>query len=90
MSVMNTRTVGAAERLRCRDLHRLEIASRIRQARHLAGLTQDQLGRMLGVVPSQVTRWESGEVSPHVFTIARIAAIFHIPVGDLIPEVTRD
>jgi transcriptional regulator with XRE-family HTH domain len=49
------------------DPHRL-----IREARRLAGLTQSELASRVGTTQSVISRWERGEDSPRVETIARI------------------
>ncbi|MBK8178527.1 MAG: helix-turn-helix domain-containing protein [Planctomycetes bacterium] len=42
-----------------------DLPSRIRAARHLLGLNQDQLAERLGVNPSTVQKWEHGRKRPY-------------------------
>ena len=44
----------------------------IRQRRQTLGLTQEQLGELLGVSRQAVSRWESGQTSPDVSTLAAL------------------
>ena len=45
----------------------------IRTARKRAGLTQDQLAKLMKVRPLQILRWEKGTATPHRRTRERIA-----------------
>jgi transcriptional regulator with XRE-family HTH domain len=47
------------------------VVKRMRQA---AGLSQSELARRLGTTQSAIARWETGEVSPRLDTLERIAA----------------
>ena len=42
----------------------LNLGTKIRLHRTAANMTQKELGDKLGVTPSAVTRWESGECFP--------------------------
>ena len=42
----------------------LIVGKRIRQARVLAGLTQEQLAEKIGISRTAVVRWESAETEP--------------------------
>jgi transcriptional regulator with XRE-family HTH domain len=44
-------------------------ADLLREARLRAGLTQTQLGRLIGRPQSQIARWESGRVEPSLETL---------------------
>lgn len=52
--------------------------------RQLAGLTQSALANMLNVVPSTVNMWETGERTPNIEYIKKIADIFGCTVDSLI------
>jgi DNA-binding transcriptional regulator YiaG len=59
--------VASAEVSEARALarvHRLVKADRLRTLREDAGLSQSDVARALGVNPSNVSRWESGESRP--------------------------
>lgn len=52
----------------------LSISTRVRRSRALAGMTQAELARRLGVQRSAVTQWESqGGTTPSVAHLAKIA-----------------
>ena len=50
----------------------MELKDRIAAVRRAAGLTQEQLGELLGVSPQAVSRWESGQTSPDAATLAAL------------------
>jgi DNA-binding transcriptional regulator YiaG len=52
------------EALALKRVRRLVKADRLRDLREDAGLTQAAVARHLGVSPSNVSRWESGESRP--------------------------
>ena len=51
-----------------------------------AGLTQDQLAKLLGVGRSTVTRWENENIYPPVRVILRVADVLKCNVDSLLPE----
>ena len=46
----------------------------VSELRHRAGLTQDLLARLSGVSSSSISRYETGERSPTLSTLARLVA----------------
>lgn len=44
-------------------------------------LTQQELGDMLGVKKSTVSRWESGERAMTIENVKKISRLFNVPVG---------
>lgn len=58
--------------------------SRIRQARHLAGLTVRQLAEKVGRSPGTVFRWEWGERVPPNDRIAALAQALDVPTAWLL------
>lgn len=56
------------------------IGPRIREARHLAGMTQKQLAALVHVETIQVSRWERGDSVPSVARLERIAEALGVPV----------
>ena len=50
----------------------MELKDRIAAVRKAAGLTQEQLGELLGVTRQAVSKWESGQTSPDVATLAAL------------------
>ena len=53
----------------------------IRELRHSRGLTQVQLGRMLGCSGTMVYCWEKGTHRPTLRYAYQIAQIFNVPMG---------
>lgn len=49
----------------------MELKDRIAAVRKAAGLTQEQLGELLGVTRQAVSKWESGQTTPDAATIGR-------------------
>ena len=63
------------------------------------GLTQSELAKSLGISPSAVRMYETGQRSPDYNTLKRIAALFNVSTDYLlgydsshssIPELTKD
>lgn len=48
----------------------------IRRLRERRGYTKDKLGRLVGVSPKAVAKWESGESVPTLFNCIKLAEIF--------------
>ena len=55
-------------------------------ARKKAGLTQVSLAHLIGVHPVTVARWETGERSPDLDTVQRLAAALGVQPGALLDE----
>jgi transcriptional regulator with XRE-family HTH domain len=49
------------------------LGKRIREAREKTGLSQAELARAMGVLPTHLNRWEKGKVAPGWEYLARIA-----------------
>lgn len=50
----------------------MELHERIAVIRKTRGLTQEQLGELVGVTRQAVSKWESGQAVPDALTIARL------------------
>lgn len=59
------------------------FAERIREARRRSGLSQKELGAMLGVSATAVHKWEHGQSEPDIETTARLARLFHMSLDEL-------
>ncbi len=46
---------------------------RIKKAREQKGLTREQLGERIGVSPSAIGKWETGDRTPSSDTLARLS-----------------
>ncbi len=55
--------------------------TRLRTAR---GLTQAELAARLGVTDKAVSKWENGRAKPGLDTLRRLAALYELPVGELL------
>ena len=62
------------------------IASRIREARRLAGLSQGQVAKMLGLQRPSVTEIEAGNRTVAAEELAKLAEIFDVGVEWLLGE----
>ena len=56
----------------------LELKDRIAAVRKAAGLTQEQLGELVGVTRQAVSKWESGQTAPDAATIAALCQALHV------------
>jgi ribosome-binding protein aMBF1 (putative translation factor) len=78
----------AVERRRARI--RKTIAVRIRDARHVADLTQVELAARLGKRDKEVNRWEHGHRTPSAASREAIADALAVPLAHLYPEQEPD
>jgi transcriptional regulator with XRE-family HTH domain len=62
------------------------IASRIREARKIAGLSQSQVAKMLGLHRPSISEIESGNRSVSAQEISKLAAIFDVSASWLLGE----
>ena len=67
-----TQTRTAPDRPDTVTLSRLDAAGLVREARTIAGVTQQELAERLGTKQSVISRWERGIEVPRVDTLARI------------------
>lgn len=51
------------------------------------GWTQAQVAEHLGVQPSTVTMWESGERKPSIITLKKLAQLFGCTTDDLLKDI---
>lgn len=60
------------------------FADKLRELREAAGWTQEELAHRLGVRRQAIIKWESGEQSPRMDRLNKIADVFGVPVGELL------
>lgn len=60
------------------------FGERLRYARKLTKKTQRQVGAMIGVSPSVLSRWESGLSSPDVLELAQINKALNVSIDWLV------
>ncbi|MEO0606848.1 MAG: helix-turn-helix transcriptional regulator [Pseudomonadota bacterium] len=58
-----------------------QVGRRIRQARRDAKLTQDQLGKLIGLTFQQVQKYEKGVNRVSAGTLYEIAQVFELPIS---------
>lgn len=61
-----------------------EFANRIVELRKQKGLSQKELGDMLGVSNKAVSKWENGESMPKLSTMLKLAEIMGIDGNEII------
>ena len=62
----------------------MTTGSRIKAAREKAKLTQEELGKKIGITGVAIMRYEKGQRNPKLETLQRIAAALNVPVSDLL------
>jgi transcriptional regulator with XRE-family HTH domain len=65
------------------------IAAKIREARKLAGLSQNQVAKLLGIPRPSVSEIEAGNRRVSAVEVRQIAKIFDVSVGWLLGEVSE-
>lgn len=61
-----------------------EIGKRIARLRKREGVSQQELGDLLGVARQSVSKWESGRSVPDLTYLIRMGEIFHVTMDELI------
>lgn len=56
----------------------MELNERIAAVRKADGLTQEQLGELVGVTRQAVSKWESGQTVPDTITMGRLCLALHV------------
>ena len=62
----------------------MEWNDRMTQARKAAGLTQEQLGELVGISRQAVSKWEAGQTVPDALTVARLCQALQISADYLL------
>ena len=68
--------------------YKLQIGTRIKVARMLRGLTQDNLAEKLNVSTSCISRYETGVAVASIATLIRIAKILDVGIEYLLYDYT--
>ena len=61
-----------------------EFGNMLAKLRMERGLSQFQMGRLLGVTDKAVSKWENGSAKPRISTCCRLADILGISLNDLL------
>lgn len=67
-----------------------ELGKKIQQERKKRGLTQEKVEKRLGFPQKAMTRIEAGERTPSTLELAKLAELFHMPIGDFLKEEIID
>lgn len=67
-----------------------ELSNRIYELRTQKGLSQKELGAILGVSNKAVSKWETGTAIPKTETLIKLAEVFEISTEELINGVCKD
>ena len=57
----------------------MSIGDKIRQQRRILGMKQEELSKQVGVSLKTVQRWESGERSPRMEEMDKLAEVLNVP-----------
>jgi len=64
----------------------IEMGHRIREARHLRGLTQERVAELSDFGKARISRLEAGFINPTMSTLKRIADVLDISVSELLKK----
>lgn len=67
-----------------------ELSNRIYELRVQKGLSQKELGAILGVSNKAVSKWETGTAIPKTETLIKLAEVFEISTEELLNSVCKD
>lgn len=59
---------------------------KLKAARKQKGLSQTELGKLLGVQAQTIERWETGKSEPNLETINKLCEILDVPLYSLISK----
>ena len=68
----------------------MDFGSRLKELRTNAGLTQAQLGNLIGVTKSVISYYELQERSPSPDVLIKLSQIFHVSTDYLLGIATRE
>ena len=64
-------------------------ASKIKELRLKKGLSQRELGEVLGVSDQAISKWEKGQSQPSAMHLINLTRVFDIDADVLLPESVR-
>lgn len=65
-------------------MDRYKFGEFIYQKRKALGLTQEELGKKIGVTNKAVSKWEVGETTPDITILEPLAQVLQVSVGELL------
>ncbi len=60
-----------------------QFANRLKQARKMAGLTQEQVSFELEISRSNISKYENGDISPNIKTIRELMKLYKVDANYL-------
>ncbi len=63
------------------------MSDSLRQARDFHGLSREKVAALIGVSSKTIERWENGTTPAKRYQLARLAAVYGVPVEQLTEEV---
>ena len=61
----------------------MDMGQKIKQLRHKAGLTQEQLAEQLGVSAQAVSKWENAATLPDITLLPALSGVFGVSIDEL-------
>ena len=61
----------------------MTIGKNVKRLRQNKGITQEQLGEMLGISSQAVSKWENGSALPDITVLPKLADYFGISIDEL-------
>ena len=71
-------------------MNHYDLGNRICSHREALGLTQAELGRLLGVSGKAVSKWENGQITPKSTMLTRLAEILGMSIDELLTGKTPE
>lgn len=74
-------------------MNKLNIGDNIIRLRHKKQITQEQLSDFIGVTKASVSKWETGQSTPDIILLPRLATYFDITVDELLgyePQLSKE
>lgn len=65
-------------------MNQKEIGAFIAALRREAGMTQEELGNLIGVTNKTISRWENGNYMPDIGLMKELCNVFEISINELI------
>ncbi|MBE3519199.1 MAG: helix-turn-helix domain-containing protein [Firmicutes bacterium] len=67
-----------------------EFPNVVANLRKQAGMTQEELGKRLGVPQQTISAWEKGKTQPDLAQLRRLASLFSVPVDVLVRGFVKE
>ena len=67
-------------------MKKILVSEKIKEYRHLNRLTQEEFGRLIGVSPQAISKWERVECYPDITFLPELAALLECSIGDFFAD----